>query len=96
MTVTSTILQNITAAEYYAGIQKVEDKLDELKSKFEPKLPNEYLTRSEVAKLLKCDLSTIHNWTKAGKLRAYAIGARVLYKRSEIDSALIPLKQNKK
>ncbi|MFN5334260.1 MAG: helix-turn-helix domain-containing protein [Bacteroidota bacterium] len=50
-----------------------------------------YLTRNEVAEMLKCDLSTIHNWTKAGTLNAYQIGGRVYYKKSEIEASMIPI-----
>ena len=43
----------------------IRNQLEELKNSFEPKTPNEYLTRNEVAEMLKCDLSTVHNWTAA-------------------------------
>lgn len=65
--------------------------LDNLKSEFQPKEPTEYLTRNEVAQLLKVDLSTVHNWTVKGKLRSYGIGNRVYYKRKELEQSLIPL-----
>ena len=61
---------------------------EELSKEFQPKQPTEYLTRTEVCKLLKIDLSTLHRWTKSGKLNAYGIGNRVYYKRSEIESYL--------
>lgn len=61
---------------------------EELSREFQPKQPTEYLTRTEVCKLLKIDLSTLHRWTKSGKLNAYGIGNRVYYKRSEIESYL--------
>jgi excisionase family DNA binding protein len=61
---------------------------EELSKEFQPKQPTEYLTRTEVCKLLKIDLSTLHRWTKSGKLDAYGIGNRVYYKRSEIESYL--------
>jgi excisionase family DNA binding protein len=50
-----------------------------------------YYTRKEVAELLSCDLSSISNWTKQGKLKAYGIGGRVLYKVDEIHDSLIEL-----
>ena len=71
----------------------VKQQIDELKDQFQPKEPPEYLTRNEVRKLLKCDLSTIWNWTRKGKLKAYGIGARVYYRREEVESALTPLNQ---
>ena len=69
--------------------EQIKNELTEIKKNLQPKTPAEYLTRKEVAELLKCDLSTIHNWTKRGKLSAYYLGDRVYYKRSEIDSALV-------
>lgn len=52
------------------------------------------LTREEVSKFFKCDLSTIHNWTKKGRLKSYGINGRVYYKYDEIQSALIALNSN--
>jgi hypothetical protein len=67
------------------------NQLEELSQKFEPKIPTEYLTRTEVADMFKCDISTVHNWTVKGKLIPYGIGNRVYYKRSEVEAAIIPL-----
>ena len=60
----------------------------ELSKEFEPKEPTEYLTRSEVCKLLKIDLSTLWRWQRNGTLQAYALNNRVYFKRSEIDDVL--------
>ncbi len=73
-------------------IQGVKKELDQIKKDFQPKNPTQYLTRSEVADMLKIDLSTVHNWTKRGKLVSYGIGSRVYYKRAEVEAALIKLK----
>ena len=62
--------------------------LQELKKEFQPKEPEEYLSRAEVAKLLKVDISTIHNWGKSGKLKRHGLGNRVYYKRSEVEQAI--------
>ena len=72
-------------------LKGVEEKLSELKKEFQPKEPTEYLTRKEVAELLKIDLASVHNWTKKGKLKAYGIGGRVYYKRTEVDASIKPL-----
>jgi len=69
--------------------EQIKNELTEIKKNLQPKEPTEYLTRKEVAVLLKCDLSTVHNWTKSGKLKAYYLGDRVYYKRFEIDSAMV-------
>ena len=86
-------LIQFTAEEFQDTIvEGIKTQLDDLKSHFQPKIPTEYLTRAEVKELLKVDLSTVHNWTKRGKLQAYGVGGRIYYKRSEIDSSIIPLK----
>lgn len=76
-----------------AIVNGVKTQLDELKKHFQPKEPTEYLTRQETAEFLKVDLSTIHNYTKQGKLKAYGIGHRVYYKRKEVESAIVELKK---
>ncbi|MBN9292811.1 MAG: helix-turn-helix domain-containing protein [Flavobacteriia bacterium] len=72
--------------------------IEELKKSYEPKKPEEYLTRDEVVTLLKINLSTLWSWTKKGKLTSYGIkgeGNRIYYKRSEIESALVKLKHKR-
>lgn len=48
----------------------------------------EYITRKEVASLLKISYPTLHDWTKQGWLQSYKIGNRVLYKKKEIENSL--------
>lgn len=72
-------------------LQGIKLQLDELRKEFQPKTPTEYLTRAEVAKMLKIDLSSVHNWGKSGKLIRHAIGNRIYFKRSEVEAAIIKL-----
>jgi len=58
----------------------------------EVKQNDDYLTRKETATQLNITLPTLGQYTKKGLLTSYKIGARVLYKKSEIESA--PLKVN--
>lgn len=69
--------------------------VNSIKQNFEPKQPTELLTRNEAKELLKCNLGTIHNWIKKGKLIPYGIGNRVYFKRSEIENALVCLGKKK-
>lgn len=87
----STIIHDVTPDEITSYFKGLENQIAELKQNFEPKQPAEYLTRAEVAEKLKCDLSTVHNWTKKGKLKPYSIGNRIYYKLSEVEAALQPL-----
>lgn len=73
-------------------IEDVKTELERITKQFQPKEPTEFLTRHEVADLLKVDLSTLHNWAKKGKLKRYGIGHRVYYKRAEVESSIVPLK----
>ena len=66
-------------------------QLTQLSKSFQPKEPEEYLTRQEVAKLCKVNISTVSNWKNEGVLNAYGLGGRVYYKRSEIDKAMIKI-----
>ncbi|MBN4070746.1 helix-turn-helix domain-containing protein [Olleya sp. AH-315-F22] len=71
----------------------VKRQLEDLKKSYQPKEPNEYLTRNNVAELLSVDLSTVHNWTKKGILHAKQIGGRVFYLREEVENAIVKLKK---
>ncbi len=75
-----------------AIVEGVNEQLVRLEQTFQPKEPEELLTRNEVKDLLKVDLSTVHNWTKKGILTSYGIGNRVYYKRSEIEAILTPIR----
>lgn len=75
-----------------------------LDEKIKPFLPNAildpenneiYLSRKEVSKQLKISLPTLNNLTKRGSITGYRIGKRVLYKKSDINSALHLIDANK-
>ena len=89
-TPTSVLINNLSAESLNSRLDDIQNDIKELKQSLQPKAAEEYLTRMEASDMLKCDLSTIHNWTKKGKLVAYKIGNRVYYKRSQIESVLIP------
>ncbi len=91
----STILHNVSYEEYLSGQEQLQEQLKELKQNFQPKEPEEYLTRDQVKQMLKCDISTVHNWTRKGKLKAYGIGNRVYYKLTEVLAAIKPLNEKK-
>jgi hypothetical protein len=67
--------------------------LEDFLKHFKPVQPAEYLTRQQVAKMFDVDLSTVHNWSKSGKLKPLGIGSRVYFLRSDIEACLIPLNQ---
>jgi DNA-binding transcriptional MerR regulator len=71
--------------------QAIKNELKSVKEHLQTKQPNNYLTRKEVAEMLKIDLSSVHNWSKKGILNPYQIGNRVYYKLSEVENAIIKL-----
>jgi excisionase family DNA binding protein len=60
----------------------------QLSAQFQPIQPTEYLTRSEVCKLLKIDLSTLHRWRKDGTIPSFGMGNRVYFLRSQIEQII--------
>jgi len=84
----STIL-HITAKKLYSLFEELRNDFFDLKNKFEPKIPDELMSPKEVAHMLKCDLSTIYNWAKKGRLIRHGLGNRTYYKRHEVESAII-------
>jgi len=70
--------------------------LTELKKEFQPKIPEEFITRQMLADLLHVDISTTHNMRKRGVIKAYQISGKILFKRSEIEAAIVELKIRKK
>jgi len=62
-------------------------RLDQLEANLQPKVPDEYMTRKEVASLFKVSLVTTYEWDKKGILKPYKIGKnRVRYLRAEIET----------
>ena len=89
----STLLHNISSEQFFS-------KLNELKKELSEKIPNtqkvesvkeQLMTPDDVAMFFKRHKDTIENWTKKGYLIKYGIGRAVYYKRSEVESAIIPL-----
>lgn len=75
-----------------SDIKKVlREVLDEKSNDFTKPVISEdqkYLSRKEVAKLLKISLTTLNDWSKQGIVQAYRIGNRVLYKKKEIEDSV--------
>ena len=87
MTSQSIILQNVSSEDLK---QIISDAVQEQLRQFQPQQNNEikYLTRKEVAKLLKISLPTLNEYTKTGKIKAKKLGGRVLYRADEIENSL--------
>jgi hypothetical protein len=74
-------------------IEFIKNELKELKSKFTPKEPAQFVTRKYVMdEMLHCGITTLHKLSVKGVLTKYQCGGRILYKRDEVESAIVKLK----
>jgi len=88
----STILHELTPDDISNIVKEaIQKQLAEFKKSFEPKQAEEFLTRTELSEMLKCDESTISNWVKKGKFNKHCIGGRTYYLHSEVLSAIKPI-----
>ena len=89
------LLQNLTVEQLQQLIgTSVRNGIFELQKELQSKDNSEELmTRDETCQFLKIDSSTLWAWTNNGKVKAYGIGARRYYKKSEIMECLTHLKK---
>ena len=89
------LLQNLTVEQLQQIIgTSVRNGILELQKELQTKDNSEELmTREETCQFLKIDSSTLWAWTNNGKVKAYGIGARRYYKKSEIMECLTQLKK---
>lgn len=89
------LLQNLTVEQLQQLIgTSVRNGIQELQKELQSKDNSEELmTRDETCAFLKVDSSTLWAWTNNGKVKAYGIGARRYYKRSELLECLTLLKK---
>jgi excisionase family DNA binding protein len=93
------LLQGVKLNELLERIgQLIDDKITCQHQQNKEQKQSGYLSRKEVATLLKITLPTLHDWTKLGYLKSYKIGARVLYKEAEVIATLekVPSFKHKK
>ena len=95
MITNSILLQELTVNQLQELIgTSVRNGIQEFQSEIHSKdNSEELLTREETCKFLKIDSSTLWAWTNNGKVKAYGIGARRYYKRSELLECLTLLKK---
>jgi excisionase family DNA binding protein len=80
------ILEEINTAELKSIISEVvNQELSKFMSKPESSEDDYFLTRKEVAKILKISLPTLHNLVNENKITAYVIGKNsIRFKRDEV------------
>ncbi|OLY94407.1 DNA binding domain-containing protein, excisionase family [Cnuella takakiae] len=84
----SIILSGVTLESLLLQIEQLLDAKIGMQHQTQKTEVSGYLSRKEVANLLKITLPTLHDYTKQGKLQAYKIGTRVLYKECEVKASL--------
>ena len=83
------ILQGITVEDLVNQIETIIDrKVEENLSKLQKPQTFRYLTRAEVAGMLKISLPTLHDWRKLGLLKGYKIGNRVYFRSDELEASI--------
>jgi hypothetical protein len=70
----------------------VKEQLDDVFEALKREKNETLLSREETYRFLKIDSTTLWYWTKANKLKCYAIGNRRYYKKSEVLECLTLLK----
>ena len=89
------LLESLTVEQLQQLIgTSVKNGIVELQKELQTKDNSEELmTREETCQFLKIDGSTLWAWTNQQKVKAYGIGARRYYKRSELLECLTLLKK---
>lgn len=86
MNTNSILIQNLTADELFDNLRSV---IREELSLISPKeLQPQYLSRHEVATLLKISLPTLNEYTRTGIIKGSRIGTRILYAEADVKEAV--------
>ncbi|MGA0556041.1 helix-turn-helix transcriptional regulator [Larkinella sp. VNQ87] len=94
-TVKTLQIEQLDAQTILTKFSSLESAINQLMMRITHQAPDEFLTREEVAALLKVSKVTIWNWDKKGLLKPYRLGNHVRYKRNEVlDSANLIRKAN--
>lgn len=84
-----TQLHNCSPEELIQSFSKLLDKrIEDLKENFQPKTPEEFLTRKQAVELLGISYGTLHDWANKGILKTLKIGNRTYYSRKAIEETL--------
>jgi predicted transcriptional regulator len=91
MTTNSVLIQNVTPEEFSEFLRPIiREELSLIQQK---ETGPKYLTRYEVASLLKISYPTLDKYTNLGLIKSKKIGNRILYSETAIQTALQDLPQ---
>jgi excisionase family DNA binding protein len=80
--------EELTAIIQAAVRSVLKEELTSMQPARQVSIKDDYLSRKQVSEMLGISLPTLGDYVKTGKLKAYRIGRRVRFKRSEVESAL--------
>ena len=92
--VNSILLENLDAESLKELIKDgIKSQLEDFKETLNTQNPDELLTRDQTCTFLQINSTTLWHWTNKGKVKAYGIGNRRYYKKSELLESLHPVKK---
>jgi hypothetical protein len=92
---TQLIIQGTSLDDFLSQVNSIVTKAIEAQKETPKPIKPNYLTRIETAGKFNITLPTLNSYTRKGLIPAYRFGARVLYKESEIETALNRIVTNK-
>lgn len=82
----ATLIQNVTPEEFSETLRLiVREEISAMQTK---ELTPRFLSRQEVANLLKISLPTLNEYTRTGIIKGSRIGSRILYAESDIKESV--------
>ncbi len=90
-----TDLMTLMSSYVDVKLNEIKREIEGLKNIFlQPQSNDELLTRKEAAQFFKVSISTIDNWRREGKIISSGIGSKVRFRRSELEQAMVKLKND--
>lgn len=80
-------VEQLDAQTVLNQFEGIKETLSIIQATISPNRGTVFMTREEVANLLKISLPTLWAWTKSGTLKSYTIGNKVRYIESEVIAA---------
>ncbi|HHV85652.1 MAG TPA: helix-turn-helix domain-containing protein [Petrimonas sp.] len=75
--------------EFFTSLDRMLDGLEQMSEGYRPLLNGErYLTDKELAERLKVSQRVLYEYRQNGKIPYYQIGAKILYKESDVEKML--------
>lgn len=83
------IIQGVSLAEFWAEHERrTRAILVDVISEFNSKEEDPLLSPKEVCSMLRISRQTLHKYTKVGSIRKLTVGAKVYYKKSEVEKLM--------